>query len=330
MLQVQGLRKSYGPRSVLNDVSFDVHDGEVYGYVGGNGAGKTTSMRIMLGVSRADAGSVRLNGHVVSGEVRSRIGYMPEERGLYPKMTLVSQLTHFAVLHGITRRTARGAAAYWLDRLGLSDRRNSALESLSLGNQQRVQLAAALVHSPHALVLDEPFSGLDPQAVDVIAEILKEEARRGVPVIFSSHQLELVERMCDRIGILRDGRIIAEGTVAELGTSVGRQVVVQSSTPSRVWLQQLPIISERLDSKAGQASDRTRGVSVESEDGDTTRLRLHGDLDAQVVLDAARSHGRVEAFFPWRPTLHEIYSDAMSAAETRSDVGAITDQNGRS
>lgn len=310
MLEVAGLIKRYGDREVLRGVSLQVAGGELYGYVGGNGAGKTTSMRIMLGVAHADAGTVTLQGRPVDDEVRSSIGYMPEERGLYPKMTLASQLTHFAVLHGIGRASAGQAAEYWLDRLGLADRRESALESLSLGNQQRVQLAAALVHEPAALVLDEPFSGLDPQAVEVIAEVLREEAQRGVPVVFSSHQLDLVERLCDRIGILRDGRIVAEGTVPELGEKVGTQLVVRTPAPAIEWLQALPVVT---DDTTGA------GVSVEDTTGSETRLRLHGGFDAQRVLDAVRERGRVDAFSPWRPSLHEIYSDAVTGRPRQED-----------
>lgn len=314
MLQVDGLSKNYGRRQVLNGVSLAVADGELYGFVGGNGSGKTTSMRVILGISRADAGSVLLDGRPVDDQVRSTIGYMPEERGLYPKMTLLAQLTHFAVLHGITRGSARAAAGYWLERLGLGDRCDSALESLSLGNQQRVQFAASLLHSPRALVLDEPFSGLDPQAVTVIAEILKEEACRGVPVIFSSHQLDLVERVCDRIGILRDGRIVTQGSVEELGASVGHQLVVRSPSPSRRWLVDLPVLTN---------SSLGYGVTVEAVDGEETRLKLHGGFDPQIVLDAVRHRGRVDAFIRWRPSLNEIYSDAVAGNSHDSIEGTI-------
>lgn len=303
MFHVKNLSKSYGTRQVLRNLSLRVAQGEVYGFVGGNGAGKTTAMRAMLGISSADAGTVLLDGHPITNRARSTIGYMPEERGLYPKMTLIAQLTHFAVLHGLTSGSARAAAEYWLQRLGLGDRRGSALESLSLGNQQRVQFAAALLHNPRILVLDEPFSGLDPQAVTVMVDVLKEEARRGVPVVFSSHQLDLVERLCNRIGILRDGRLVAEGTVDELAASVGHQLVIRSPIPRQAWLTELP---------AHIHGSKGHGVTVEAEDGRNTRIKLHGSIDPQAVLDAARRHGPVDAFFRWRPTLNEIYSDAMA------------------
>jgi ABC-2 type transport system ATP-binding protein len=217
VLEVDGLVKRYGATLALDGVSFAVEPGQVFGFVGRNGAGKTTTMRIVLGVLLADAGSVRWRGAPVDADVRRRTGYMPEERGLYPKMRVRDQLSYLAELHGATRRDARTATDHWIERLGLSDRARDRVETLSLGNQQRVQLAAALVHAPDLLVLDEPFSGLDPVGVDVLAEALQERVRQdGVPVVFSSHQLELVERLCDSVGIISAGRMEAVGRVAEL------------------------------------------------------------------------------------------------------------------
>ena len=181
--------------------------------MGRNGAGKTTTMRIALGVLAPDAGVVRWLGVPLTFEARRRIGYMPEERGLYPKMHVAEQLAYLGELHGMTGAEAREAALGWLERFGLADRRDAELQALSLGNQQRVQLAAALVFGPDVLVLDEPFAGLDPVAVDVMAGVLRERADAGVPVIFSSHELELVERLCDRVGIIDHGRMVACGTV---------------------------------------------------------------------------------------------------------------------
>jgi len=187
-----------------------------FGFVGRNGAGKTTTMRIVLGVLAPDAGEVRWDGRPLNLAARRRIGYMPEERGLYPKMRLSEQLAYLGELHGMAGSEARVSAVRWLDRFGLKDRANDDLQALSLGNQQRVQLAAALVFGPDVLVLDEPFAGLDPVAVDVMADVLRERADAGVPVIFSSHELELVERVCDRVGIIDRGKMVAIGTVAEL------------------------------------------------------------------------------------------------------------------
>ncbi|MEA2167403.1 MAG: type transport system ATP-binding protein [Solirubrobacteraceae bacterium] len=211
-LEIDGLTRRFGETVALDGITFTVPAGTLFGFVGRNGAGKTTTMRIVLGVLAADAGEVRWNGAPVKRAAIARFGYMPEERGLYPKMAVREQLLHFARLHGHSGDTIDAL----LERLGVADRAGDKVEELSLGNQQRVQLAAALVHQPDLLVLDEPFSGLDPIGVDVLAEVLQERVAAGVSVIFSSHQLELVERLCDRIAIVEAGRLVAEGTVGEL------------------------------------------------------------------------------------------------------------------
>jgi ABC-2 type transport system ATP-binding protein len=217
-LQLRDLRKRYGETVALDGVSFAVGEGEMFGFVGPNGAGKTTTMRIVLGVLAADSGAVSWRGGPIGVAERRRIGYMPEERGLYPKMRVRDQLVYMARLHGAAEADAGAAADRWLERLGIAERGGDAVEALSLGNQQRVQLAVALVHEPDLLVLDEPFSGLDPDGVDALSGALTEEIRaRGVPVIFSSHQLELVERLCDSVAIIAAGRIATSGRLDELG-----------------------------------------------------------------------------------------------------------------
>src|SRR5215213_646466 len=267
----------------------------MFGFCGSNGAGKTTTMRIAMGLVRADAGEVRWSGRPVDEMVRRRIGYMPEERGLYPKMKVGEQLTYFARLHGLDAAPAARAAASWAERLGLGERRGDRVEKLSLGNQQRVQLAAALVSEPDVLILDEPFSGLDPVGVDALAEALAEQCRRGVPVVFSSHQLDLVERLCDSVGILARGRIVASGTVTELRErEAGRvlRVVVPDAAPG--WAAALP------------------GVRTVSERAGDTLLELDRGVDDQAVLGAALRTGRV-SHFAWRqPTLVELFREAVS------------------
>ncbi|HLS26180.1 MAG TPA: ATP-binding cassette domain-containing protein, partial [Beutenbergiaceae bacterium] len=212
MLQVQGVDRYFGDHQVLKDVTFNVERGKLTGFVGGNGAGKTTTMRIILGVLGAHGGTVSLDGAVLDGHARRSFGYMPEERGLYPKMKAAEQLAYLARLHGYERGEANERARTLLERLGLGERADDALESLSLGNQQRVQIAAALVHDPQVLILDEPFSGLDPMAVEVVLGVLTEHAERGVPVLFSSHQLDVVERLSDHLVIIAGGQIRANGT----------------------------------------------------------------------------------------------------------------------
>lgn len=294
MLDIRGVSKRFGQVQALDDVGFSVRPGEVFGFVGSNGAGKTTTMRIVLGVLSADAGEVVWQGRPVDAELRRRIGYMPEERGLYPKMKVGEQLTYLARLHGLPAREARSAVERWTALLDVGHRLGDEVQKLSLGNQQRVQLAAALVHDPEVLVLDEPFSGLDPTAVEVMSGVLRSKADSGVPVIFSSHQLELVERICDRIGIISGGRMVAAGSVSELREREG-SVVLEVEGPPAGWA-------------AG-----VDGVEVVASDGPGTRLRLAPGTDDQRVLTAALAAGPVHEFRRWRPPLTELYRDVVES-----------------
>ncbi|MEU6408539.1 ATP-binding cassette domain-containing protein [Microbispora sp. NPDC046933] len=292
MLEIDGLRKRYGDKTALDGVGFTVRPGETFGFVGANGAGKTTTMRIIMGVLDADSGEVRLDGRPVTYDARRTFGYMPEERGLYQKMKVAEQIEYFGRLHGLAPATARSATAALIERLGLVERRDDAVEALSLGNQQRVQLAVALVHEPAVLILDEPFSGLDPLAVDALAEVLKDRAAAGVPVIFSSHQLDLVERLCDSVGIISSGRMVAYGPVGELREREGRgvlRVVVRDAAPG--WADGLP-------------GELTR------EGGRDVLLCEEGD--DQDILRTAIGAGRVEHFGRRQPTLAEIFREAVA------------------
>ncbi len=293
-LSIQEICKSYGDLQALDDVSFDVKPGELFGFVGSNGAGKTTTMRIVLGVLSADSGSVAVDGALVNSEIRRRIGYMPADRGLYPKMKVGAQLAYFARLHGLSATEAERSVRHWTGRLGIDGRINDSVDTLSTGNQQRVQLAAALVHDPAVLVLDEPFSGLDPVAVDVMAEVLAEKCAAGVPVMFSSHQLELVERLCNRVGILSSGALVALGTVDELRAQQPLRLEVVSDAP-KGWADHLP------DVRTISASD---GRYV---------LELGKGTSDQVVLGAALSHGAVTEFSRAVAPLSELYREVVSA-----------------
>jgi ABC-2 type transport system ATP-binding protein len=298
MLEFDQLSKRYGEVVALSSLSFAVEPGQMFGFVGSNGAGKTTAMRIALGVLAADSGEVRWQGEPVTFATRRRFGYMPEERGLYPKMRVAEQLIYFARLHGMGEAAAATAADRWIERLGLSERAGDAVEKLSLGNQQRVQLAVALVHEPEVLILDEPFSGLDPVGVDALAGALAEKVATGVPVVFSSHQLELVERLCDAVGIVSNGRMVATGPVGELRRSARRQLRVVAPDAPAGWATALP------------------GVKVLSEKDGAVTLELgtgSSDADDQAVLAAAVRTGRVE-HFSWRePTLTELFREAVAA-----------------
>ncbi|MYR06574.1 ATP-binding cassette domain-containing protein [Gordonia sp. SID5947] len=297
-LVIDGLHKRYGELIALQDMTFQVSPGEIFGFVGSNGAGKSTTMRIILGVLAADAGSVSLGEHPIDLQTRRHIGYMPEERGLYPKMKVGEQLVFLARLHGMSSAAARESVQRWTARLGVEHRVNDDVADLSLGNQQRVQLAAALIHDPRVLVLDEPFSGLDPVAVDVMSDVLKEKAAEGIPVIFSSHQLDLVQRLCDRVGIVARGRMRALGRVDDLRAREGVTLeVVGPSTRTR-W------------------ADGIAGVVQADYDVDTdlTTLRLDPDVaDDQAILAAALTAGPVHRFAPSTPSLTELFREVVAA-----------------
>jgi ABC-2 type transport system ATP-binding protein len=279
----------------LDDVSFVVPAGQIVGFVGPNGAGKTTAMRIALGVLTPDAGQVRWRGEPIDAGVRRRSGYMPEERGLYPKMRVLDQLVYLARLHGLGTAAARRRALETLEVLGVAERRGDRVESLSLGNQQRVQLAAALVHEPDLLVLDEPFSGLDPVGVDVLSGVLRRQAsNHGVPVVFSSHQLDLVERLCDRVVLIDQGRVVAQGTIEELRARRERRLfLVQVAGAGDDWIGSIP------------------GVQLVEATPDGLVLELAADVDEQRVLDLARSSGDVVRFGPVRPSLAELFREVV-------------------
>ncbi|HLS13674.1 MAG TPA: ATP-binding cassette domain-containing protein [Beutenbergiaceae bacterium] len=306
LLEIDHLNKSYGQLRALTDMAFDVRGGEIFGFVGSNGAGKTTTMRIVLGVLGADSGQVRWDGRPLDLRVRRQVGYMPEERGLYPKMKVAEQLIYLAKLHGMNHREATAAMERWTEVLAVSSRRADEVQKLSLGNQQRVQLAAALVHNPKVLVLDEPFSGLDPVAVDVMSQVLRDQADAGVPVVFSSHQLELVEQISDRVGVVSNGTMAAVGTIDELRTTSAQRwrVVTRGAPPT--WAQGLP------------------GVRVLTSSGDTTVLELADPAEGaeQPVLRAALEHGGVREFTQIRPSLAELFRDVVSSTAQDEEAGA--------
>ena len=301
MLELIDVSRRYGDVVALDGVSLTVEPGQMRGLVGRNGAGKTTAMRIVLGLVEPDQGKVLWKGEPIDAAGRRRIGYMPEERGLYPKMKMLDQLVFFGALSGMEPADARESARKWVDRLGVGERADDKVEALSLGNQQRVQLCAALVHGPDVLVLDEPFSGLDPVGVDVLAGALKEEVQRGVAVVFSSHQLELVEELCDAVTILDKGTVVASGGIEELRTrKAGRRLRVELEDGTTGWA-------------ATTGGQSLPGVKSARPDGRGVVLDLADDADTQAVLDAARAAGRVRTFAPLSPRLSELFREVVQA-----------------
>ena len=293
MLGVNGLTRRFGDNLAVDGVTFEVPAGAMTGFVGGNGAGKTTTMRMIMGVLQPTAGTVTWAGREVTVADRRTFGYMPEERGLYPKQPILDQLVYLGRLQGRGAAGARRTALELLDRFGLGERTGDKLESLSLGNQQRVQIAAAVIGEPVFLVLDEPFSGLDPAAVDSMVDLLREHTTRGVPVLFSSHQLDLVERLCDQLVILARGRVVSTGTVSELrsrGRVLHRLVVGGDAG----WVRALP------------------GVHVVDVDGPAALLELEGPGSTDLVLREAMARGSVSELARVVPSLSDIYREVTS------------------
>ncbi|SIN83953.1 ABC transporter ATP-binding protein [Agromyces cerinus] len=293
MLELHDVTKRYGERLALDQVSFTVGDGRLTGFVGGNGAGKTTTMRIVLGVLASDGGTVTLGGEALTSADRRRFGYMPEERGLYPKMRVLEQTVYLARLHGWSAAAAHRNALELLERLGLGERTNDTIESLSLGNQQRAQIAAALVHRPEVLVLDEPFSGLDPMAVETVQGVLADAAASGAPVLFSSHQLDIVERLCDDLVIIAGGRIAAAGSRDSLRAEHGSDRWELLTSGDLGWLRQQP------------------GIRVADFDGGWAVFESESDAARRAALAEAVTRGDVISFTREHTTLAQIFTEVV-------------------
>ncbi|MCI5826257.1 MAG: ATP-binding cassette domain-containing protein [Arcanobacterium sp.] len=329
-IDVVNLYKSFGATQALAGMSFTVHGGKLFGFVGSNGAGKTTTMRIMLGVLDADSGEVLSDGAPLSFEDRRNFGYMPEERGLYPKMKVGEQLIYLARLHGLSRADATAKMEFWTERLGVAARRGDQVQALSLGNQQRVQLAAALIHEPTILILDEPFSGLDPIAVDAMSSVLKEKVAQGATVLFSSHQLDLVERLCDEVGICTHGKIVANGTIDQLRTTAEVYYDVSTGEDSRLLAGYLSGSALRADDAA-----RTAGapalpyLDTQILSPHQVRVKLPAGVNDQDLLRAALSVGAVHGFERFRPHLNELFANVVSAEPSPEPASATPQKKWR-
>ena len=295
LLELEKLSRRYGTITALDNLSFSVPTGQVVGFLGPNGAGKTTTMRAVFGLTDLDAGTAKWDGAPVGQSERRRFGYMPEERGLYPAMLVGEQLEYLGRLHGMSAVDARSATTDWLGRLGIEDRVRSKVDALSHGNQQRVQLIAALLHSPEVLILDEPLAGLDPSGIDVIGAVLVEQAHSGCCVLFSSHQLDQVEDLCESVTIIDHGRLVVTGKVDDLAHSGPRRLVVRvEGDRDALWARDLP------------------GVSISEIDAGAARLVLGDSVDSDTVLRAAMAAGRVTEFVFRRRRLSEVFREALA------------------
>jgi ABC-2 type transport system ATP-binding protein len=296
LLDVVDLTKHYGPVTALDGASFTAARGRIAGFLGPNGAGKTTAMRCVFGLVQPERGETRWRGKVIERKDRLAFGYMPEQRGLYPRMKVADQVAYFAQHHGLSRTAARAATMAWLERLGIADRATSRTETLSHGNQQRIQLAVALAHDPELLVLDEPFSGLDPIGTATMTEILRERAAAGTAVLFSSHQLDLVEDVCEDVVIIAHGRIVAAGEIEALKAASGRrQLEVEVDGSDGTWLEGRP------------------GVSIVSRNGRGVKALVNEGAELGELLAAASKAGEIRSFSYGPPRLSELFMEAIEA-----------------
>jgi ABC-2 type transport system ATP-binding protein len=295
MIEFHAVTKRYGASAALDECTFAARPGRLTGFLGPNGAGKTTAMRAVFGLVELDAGTVRWRGARVTAAERVRFGYMPEERGLYPRMRVRDQLVYLGRLCGRTGREAGRSVDAWLERLGLADRSNDRLDSLSHGNQQRAQLIAALVNEPELLVLDEPFSGLDPIAIGAMGTMLAELAAAGATVLFSSHQLDLVEDLCDDVVIIDHGHVVTTGELADLRAAVPKRFV------------DIEYLGDEPD-WSGLASAEI----IEAADG-RARLRVDRDVDLAEVVTVIGPATTVLSFAYQPPTLSDLFRQAVTA-----------------
>ena len=300
-LVLDRLTKHFGSVTALDSISFEVQPGEVFGFLGGNGAGKTTTMRIILDILRADGGSVTWAGRATSEAPRNTWGYLPEERGLYPRMGVLDQLVFLGDLFKLSRKEAARRAREWLDRFQIADYATRRAEELSKGNQQKIQFIAAVLHEPAVLLMDEPFVGLDPVNVALLKEAFLEMKRRGATIVFSTHQMEMVEELCESVVLIDRGKVVLGGPIREVRRSTGRQVIrlaVDGDT-ELPWLANVP------------------GVKVVRPGQDYAEIDVEQSVDPETVLRAALDQGkRVTQFLIDDPSIEEIFIEKVGRKPT--------------
>ena len=303
-LEVKGIRKSFGEKEVLHGVDFQVESGKALGLLGRNGAGKTTTIRILMDVFHADSGEILLDGKRFVPSAH-RIGYLPEERGLYPKRTVIDQMVYLACLRGMNPKEAKESAKKWLARLEVAEYENRKLETLSKGNQQKVQLAATLVSNPEIVILDEPFSGLDPVNSQILKDVVNELIKDDILVIFSSHQMSYVEEFCDEIAVINQGEVVLAGKLREIKREYGRNRLMLAA--ENCSLEELAGKVQRQWADLISVSDRKKEFLI---------LELKEGADRRGVLAAlARSDVEVEKFGGYEPSLNDIFVEKVGEEE---------------
>lgn len=294
-LEIKNIYKSFGSKKVLKGVSFSAESGEAFGLLGRNGAGKTTSIRILMDVFAPESGEVRIDGKPVDYN-KIRIGYLPEERGLYPKKRIIDQLVYFAELNGLAKRDAVKAVDFWLERLKMSEYRNKRLDTLSKGNQQKIQLITALAHNPQIIILDEPFSGLDPVNAMLLKDVVKEQIEKGKIVLFSSHQMNYIEEFCNKIGIINNGEMVLQGSLHDIKRNYVRdRLVVRTEYPENI-----------LEKLGSQCSVNERGELI---------IKLKSAGDKQIMMRELTENFDIDEIKVYEPSLNDIFVEYTSNGE---------------
>jgi ABC-2 type transport system ATP-binding protein len=297
-LIVEHISKSFGTFQAIKDLSMEVREGAMFGFLGANGAGKTTTMRMILDIIRPDSGQITWNGNDVREVPRQNWGYLPEERGLYPKMVVEEQLIFLARLNGLSKQDARKELDEWFERFQINANRKKKIEELSKGNQQKIQFLAAIIHNPIILIMDEPFSGLDPVNASVLKEAFLEMHRRGKTIIFSTHQLEQVEEMCEDVVIINKGQTVVQGSVREVKRQHGRNVIrlKLDNDPEAAWL------------------DTLEGIQVTKRRQDYIEMQIQAHLNPNVIVEAALQHGGIITRFELaEPSLTDIFIETVGS-----------------
>lgn len=294
-LEIKNIYKSFGSKKVLKGVSFSAESGEAFGLLGRNGAGKTTSIRILMDVFAPESGEVLIDGKPVDYN-KIRIGYLPEERGLYPKKRIIDQLVYFAELNGLAKRDAVKAVDFWLERLKMSEYRNKRLDTLSKGNQQKIQLITALAHNPQIIILDEPFSGLDPVNAMLLKDVVKEQIEKGKIVLFSSHQMNYIEEFCNKIGIINNGEMVLQGSLHDIKRNYVRdRLVVRTEYPENI-----------LEKLGSQCSVNERGELI---------IKLKSAGDKQMMMRELTGIFDIDEIKVYEPSLNDIFVEYTSNGE---------------
>lgn len=290
VLEVRNLKKTFGDLTAVNDLSFKINDGEILGMIGQNGAGKTTTFRLILRFLTADSGEVLWNGKPLSKEDYNIIGYLPEERGLYPKVSIEDQIYYFARLRGKTKKEIKPLIDGWMEKFQVKGKKTDKVKSLSKGNQQKVQLICTLIHQPKLVILDEPFSGLDPVNADLLQQGIIELRQTGSCVIFSSHQMENVEEICDHLVMLRNGNTVLDGRVKDIREQFGRTKIFLDANLTESELANLPGVKK--------VTKTTDDLSV---------LHLSDPAYGKEIFDIVTKDGYIPTFSQVPPTLEEIF-----------------------